>query len=87
MSVTIEGKRIGIPDEIIDKEFCQYFTFKAIGRETGLGLRISAAITKSHGCDLNVWSLAGKGTKAIVIAYRSLNTWEGRAKGKNGGSL
>ena len=86
MSVTIEGKRIGIPGEK-SKKFGQFFTSKAIGKGTGLGLCISAAITKSHGCDLNVWSLAGKGTKAIVIAYRSLNTWEGRAKGKNGGSL
>jgi len=66
VSVTIEDTGIGISEHIIDKIFDPFFTTKDVGKGMGLGLSICAAITKSHAGQLDVQSIAGKGTKVIL---------------------
>lgn len=60
LSVTDSGS--GIPPNIIDKIFEPFFTTKAPNKGTGLGLSTAAAIVKSHGGFINVYSELGKGT-------------------------
>jgi len=50
----------------MDKIFDPFFTTKPVGEGMGLGLSICATISKSHGGNLNVRSVAGKGTKVAV---------------------
>ncbi|MCB2219043.1 MAG: hypothetical protein KQI35_01520 [Bacteroidetes bacterium] len=57
----------GIPDEIKDKIFQPFFTTKPTGQGTGLGLSMSYdIITKGHGGDLKVETIAGEGTEFII---------------------
>lgn len=56
-SVTDTG--VGIPEGIIDKIFDPFFTTKEFGKGTGLGLSTVAAVVKSHGGFLNVYSESG----------------------------
>jgi len=57
----------GIPEDIKDKIFQPFFTTKATGEGTGLGLSLSYDIvTKGHGGSLEVKSETGKGTEFII---------------------
>lgn len=56
----------GIPDNILSKIFDPYFTTKAQGEGTGLGLPISYKIIQEHKGTISVKSDVGKGTKFIV---------------------
>jgi two-component system, NtrC family, sensor kinase len=56
----------GIPADILPKIFDPFFTTKAVGEGTGLGLSIVHKIIKSHGGDIKVTSLPGKGTQFAV---------------------
>jgi signal transduction histidine kinase/CheY-like chemotaxis protein len=52
----------GIPREIQDKIFDPYFTTKAKGKGTGLGLAVTHSIVRSFGGDIDVVSGVDKGT-------------------------
>jgi CheY-like chemotaxis protein len=52
----------GIPPEIQRKVFEPFFTTKEVGKGTGLGLSTVAAIIKSHGGFINLYSEVGRGT-------------------------
>ena len=56
----------GIPDENIKKVFDPFFTTKDKTKGTGLGLAVSYGIIKKHGGDIEVRSVAGKGSTFIV---------------------
>lgn len=64
--ISIEDNGTGIPDEVKEKIFNPFFTTKPTGEGTGLGLSICYDIIKSHGGDITVESLLGKGTKFII---------------------
>ncbi|RPD99160.1 sensor histidine kinase, partial [Aureibaculum marinum] len=64
--IKIKDNGSGIPKKIIDKIFQPFFTTKASGQGTGLGLSMSYDIVKSHGGDLNVESKEGEGTTFTI---------------------
>ncbi|MBL9134217.1 MAG: response regulator [Verrucomicrobiales bacterium] len=59
LAVTDTGQ--GIEPEIMEKIFDPFFSTKALGHGTGLGLSTVAAIVKGHGGYLNVTSEPGRG--------------------------
>lgn len=56
----------GIPADVLPKIFDPFFTTKPVGEGTGLGLSIVHKIIKSHGGDIKVTSLPGKGCEFVV---------------------
>ncbi|MCB0392247.1 MAG: response regulator [Bdellovibrionales bacterium] len=55
-----------IPKKIQDKIMTPFFTTKAVGEGTGLGLSLSYGIMKAHGGDLSFQSDKMKGTEFII---------------------
>ncbi|MET2984125.1 ATP-binding protein [Aureibaculum conchae] len=67
VEIKIKDNGSGIPKKIIDKIFQPFFTTKASGQGTGLGLSMSYDIVKSHGGELKVESKEGEGTTFTII--------------------
>ena len=65
ITVTDNGK--GIPPENMTRIFEPFYTTKAPGRGTGLGLSVSHRIIKQHGGHIRVESQVGLGSKFTVI--------------------
>jgi len=65
ISVTDNGK--GIPPERLTRIFEPFYTTKAPGRGTGLGLSVSHRIVKQHGGTIRVESKLGSGSEFTVI--------------------
>ena len=53
----------GMEQHIIDKIFDPYFTTKAIGKGTGLGLAVIHGIVKDYGGHINIYSEPDKGSE------------------------
>ena len=67
VEIRVKDNGNGIPENIKDKIFQPFFTTKATGEGTGLGLSMSYdIITKGHGGKLKVESEPGKGTEFII---------------------
>ncbi len=64
--VTIADTGAGIPDEIQDKVFEQFFTTKEVGRGTGQGLPLARSVVEKHGGSLTFESEVGRGTTFSV---------------------
>lgn len=65
--VEIEDNGTGIPTSILTRIFDPFYTTKAIGKGTGMGLSISYQIvTEKHGGTLTCTSEPGKGTTFVV---------------------
>jgi PAS domain S-box-containing protein len=58
---------MGIPRELHEKIFDPFFTTKEVGRGTGLGLATTAAIVKSHGGFIHLYSEVSRG--AVFKVY------------------
>lgn len=69
--LSVRDTGAGIPPAIIDKIFNPYFTTKAQGVGTGLGLSLVLGIVKSHAGFLTVRTDMGKGTVFDIYFPRS----------------
>jgi len=58
--VDLEDNGPGIPEEIQEEIFSPFFTTKAVGKGTGLGLNISYKIIEKHAGEVKVFSKPGK---------------------------
>ena len=68
VTVSVKDNGNGIPNDILDKIYQPFFTTKAAGEGTGLGLSLSYdIITKGHGGKLKVETEAGNGTEFIIV--------------------
>jgi two-component system NtrC family sensor kinase len=56
----------GIPDDHVKNIFKPFFTTKAVGKGTGLGLYISHEIVKRHGGNIHVESREGEGSVFLI---------------------
>ena len=66
VEVTIEDDGEGIPEENLSKISDPFFTTKAPGEGTGLGLFITYSIIQEHNGEIDVISNPGKGTIFII---------------------
>ena len=66
IEISIQDNGMGISKSVIDKIFQPFFTTKATGEGTGLGLSLSYDILKAHGGEVNVESNEGEGATFIV---------------------
>lgn len=66
VQLTVEDTGTGMSDETVKRIFDPFFTSKALGHGTGLGLSTALTIVKSHGGFINVASELGKGTRFSI---------------------
>lgn len=66
IKLIVSDNGAGIPDDVIKSIFEPYFTTKNPGEGTGLGLAIVHGIVKTHGGDITVDTMLGKGTRFTV---------------------
>ncbi|MBZ5546509.1 MAG: hypothetical protein LAO22_00910 [Acidobacteriia bacterium] len=65
IEIRVSDTGSGIPAEVLPHVFEPFFTTK-LGRGTGLGLSISCAYMRSHGGDMRVDSVVGRGTTVTL---------------------
>jgi two-component system NtrC family sensor kinase len=58
---------VGIPEELLDRIFDPFFSTRAVGEGTGLGLAVSYAIVEAHGGTIEVRSAQGRGSTFRVV--------------------
>jgi two-component system, NtrC family, sensor kinase len=56
----------GMPESDVQKAFQPFFTTKAVGKGTGLGLFLSRETVLAHGGSLALESEAGRGTTVTI---------------------
>ena len=67
VEISVKDNGPGIPDDIKEKIFQPFFTTKAAGEGTGLGLSLSYDIvTKGHGGTIEVNSNETEGTEFVI---------------------
>ena len=73
VTVAVSDTGCGMPDEDLQKVFTPFFTTKAIGKGTGLGLFISRETVQAHGGTVSIESEVGKGT-TVMLSLPGLRT-------------
>lgn len=71
VTITVRDTGCGMPPDDVEKAFQPFFTTKAVGTGTGLGLFLSREIVVAHGGLLSLDSEIGKGT-AVTISLPGL---------------
>jgi two-component sensor histidine kinase len=79
--LTVSDTGTGIPHEFLDKIFVPFFTTKAEGKGTGLGLAMVYGIVKSHKGQILVQSREGEGTTFEIYLPMADNPVELHAVG------
>lgn len=69
ISVIVEDNGPGIPAAVLDKVFDPFFTTRARGAGSGLGLTVAQNIMHVHGGNISVESTIGEGT-AVTLHFR-----------------
>jgi signal transduction histidine kinase len=72
VEIRVRDNGIGIPQEVKAKMFNPFFTTKAAGEGTGLGLSLSYDIVKQHGGSIEAESVPGEFTEFIITLPRRL---------------
>jgi CheY-like chemotaxis protein len=80
VKVTVADTGIGIDKKDLDRVFEPFYTTKAMGRGTGLGLASAYGIIKSHGGHINVYSEKDHGTTFNFYLPASLRKMMREAK-------
>ena len=65
----------GIPDDVRTRIFDPFYTTKAIGKGTGLGLTVAYAIVQEHGGQIRVDSVPGAGASFFVSIPAGAGVW------------
>ncbi|MHC4079004.1 MAG: sensor histidine kinase [Planctomycetota bacterium] len=76
--VEVQDTGSGIPKELINKIFDPFFTSKAVGKGTGLGLAVIYGIVKRHGGLIEVVSTPGAGT-TFSVSLPATKPWSAPA--------
>lgn len=66
VSVRIKDNGVGIPEDVKSRIWEPFFTTKAVGVGTGLGMSISYSIIEKHHGKIEMESEVGKGTEFII---------------------
>ncbi|SHK29626.1 transporter substrate-binding domain-containing protein [Paramaledivibacter caminithermalis] len=77
IEIRVKDNGIGIEEEIIDRIFDPFYTTKAVGKGTGLGLYIAYSEVQKINGDIKVLSEKNKGATFVIdIPYGSEEIWE-----------
>ena len=76
VEVTVEDTGCGMPPEVLSKAMDPFFTTKAVGKGTGLGLAMVFATAKAHGGEVALSSEVGQGTR-VSLRFPALTPREG----------
>jgi signal transduction histidine kinase len=85
VTVAVRDTGCGMPDEHLARASEPFFTTKAIGDGTGLGLFLSRQIVAAHGGSLRIASQVGKGTTVEIALPGYAGDWPGLEMEKAGG--
>lgn len=66
VQLTVEDTGTGMSEDTVKRIFDPFFTSKALGHGTGLGLSTALTIVRSHGGFINVYSELGRGTRFSI---------------------
>jgi two-component system NtrC family sensor kinase len=78
--LTVRDTGCGMPEDHVGRTMEPFFTTKAIGDGTGLGLFLSRQIVASHGGVLTIESQVGKGTRVTIALPRRLEPEEAQIR-------
>jgi signal transduction histidine kinase len=73
VTLTVRDTGCGMSEETVAKALEPFFTTKAVGDGTGLGLFLSREIVVSHGGSLTIDSVVGKGTMVVMALPNHVN--------------
>jgi len=66
IEIHVKDNGSGIPKKVLEKIFQPFFTTKAAGEGTGLGLSLSYDIIKAHSGDIKVKTEEGGGAEFVI---------------------
>jgi len=66
VTIVVRDTGCGMPEADLQKAFTPFFTTKAIGTGTGLGLFLSREAVEAHGGTLTLQSEVGTGTTVVI---------------------